>query len=327
MCSPYDNTGLPKTLHYHAGYNSSPYANTGLNNGIECSPYANTGNPPIYKAASLLLLAAALSACNQNDQDIAQPDTTKPVITLNQPQLITGVQLSTTTPVSFVIADVGRLSANDNSGNATLSVVDVVGLLPSQITLTANGVLRANNIASTAAVGRGYVDVQATDSSKNSSRQRVYFDVSPVLTATQAKVVQGQSVSLRFPVMVNTQAASVAVDSASGVSGSAYLEGNEVVVNLSATAMATVGSVSPQVLLTTQTGQVFKVFLTVGVIIDAPTEFAQPSLTVDANGVVTGLYAGISDADGTGTMTVFANGTPVAIGTKLKPGSYLITSQ
>lgn len=316
MCSPYDNAGSNNLIEC----SSSPYANTGSGSGITKST--------LHKAATLALLAAALSACNQNDLDIAQPDTTKPVITLNQPQLITGVQLSAITPVSFVIADVGRLSAIDNSGNATLSVVDVVGLLPSQITLAANGVLSANNITSTAAIGRGYVDVQALDSSNNSSRQRVYFDISPVLTATQANVVQGQSVSLRLPVMVNTQGASVVVDSASGVSGTAHLEGNEVVVNLSATTTAIVGNISPQVQLVTQTGQVFRVFLAVKIATpDTPPEFAQPSLTVDANGVVTGLNAGIKDADGTGTMTVFANGTPVEIGTKLKPGTYLISAE
>jgi hypothetical protein len=72
---------------------------------------------------ALTVLAAALSACNQNDDDpTALPDSAKPVIVVTNASLINGLILDATQPQSLIISPAGRIKATDNSGKVSLSV-------------------------------------------------------------------------------------------------------------------------------------------------------------------------------------------------------------
>lgn len=269
-----------------------------------------------------------MSACNQNDDDpTAQPDKAKPVIVVSNPTLVNGIILDATQPQSLTISSAGRINATDNSGKVSLSLQDVVGLSKSQIELRANGELIANNITAATPIGRGHVVVRATDASGNTANNTVYFDISPTASSTQATIKPTQSHSFSFAVMPNITAASVSMpNNVTGVSGQASLVGNQVVIALNTNSSAVAGEFKPQVSLTTTDGKVYPLVLTVMVKTDTPTEFDKPSVTI-VDGVITAMSSGIADADGEGAEVIYANGEPVIVGTKLKPGTYTITSQ
>ncbi|MCB1658571.1 MAG: hypothetical protein KDI39_10110, partial [Pseudomonadales bacterium] len=270
------------------------------------SKHTFTHTSHVFNAARrffvLTALAAALSACNQNDDDpTAQPDSAKPVIVVSNPTLINGIILDATQPQSLTISPAGRINATDNSGKVSLSIQDVVGLSKSQMVLRANGELIANNITATTAIGRGFVVVRATDGSGNSADSTVYFDISPTASSTQATIKPTQSHSFSFAVMPNIVSASVSMPSnATGVSGQANLVGNNVEITLNTNSSATVGEFKPQVSLTTAEGKVYPLMLTVKVAVDTETTFkGAPQYSIDQSArSVRVTDAGAMDSDG-----------------------------
>ena len=189
--------------------------------------------------ALTLLAAALLSACNGNNDDGATLDITKPVITINNATLVNGVVLAAPasgTPVSFTISAAGRITATDNSGAATLSVLDVVGLDKSQVTLAADGLLTATNVLPATPVGRGYVTLRAKDASGNTTDTRVYFDISPATDVAAMNTAPGESVVRKLTVMDSVRSAVLEIPAGVvGLSGTAVLAGNEVTVTLDLT--------------------------------------------------------------------------------------------
>ena len=268
---------------------------------------------------ALTVLAAAVSACNQSNHDTTPPsiinivpvkisDTTKPVLNISNASLVMGVILpNNATPSSFVIAPKGRITATDNNGIATLSVRNVVGLSAEQVQLAADGTLSAINILPTQAIGRGFVVVRATDTSGNFTDSTVYFDISPNLSSTQATLGVGQSHTFNFAIMPNITSASVAMpNNVMGVSGQAYLAGNEVVITLNTNSSAVVGEFKPQVSLITADGKVYPLVLTVTPKVDATTEYSTRKVTVNGTTVTVenpSTYA--TDADGKTSVTVY----------------------
>lgn len=279
---------------------------------------------------ALTVLAAALSACNQSNNDTTPPsiinivpvkisDTTKPVLNISNASLVMGVILpNNATPSSFVIAPKGRITATDNNGTATLSVRQVVGLSAEQVQLAADGTLSAINILPTQAIGRGSVVVRATDASGNFTDSSVYFDISPNLSSTQATLGVGQSHTFNFAIMPNITSASVAMpNNVMGVSGQAYLAGNEVVITLNTNSSAAVGELKPLVSLITADGKVYPLELTVTLKVDAPTTYAEPLLSVnqDTNTVsINNMGDLVKDLDGVKDVTVYLEANGVRIG-------------
>jgi hypothetical protein len=268
---------------------------------------------------ALTVLAAALSACNQNDHDTTPPDITKPTLTITNASLVMGVILpNSATPSSFVIAPKGRITATDNNGTAILSVRNVVGLSAEQVQLATDGTLSAINILPTQAIGRGSVVVRATDTSGNFTDSTVYFDISPNLSSTQATLGVGQSHTFNFAIMPNVTSASVSIpNNVTGVSGQAYLAGNEVVITLNTNSSAAVGELKPQVSLITSDGKVYPLELTVTLKVDAPTTYAEPLLSVnqDTNTVsINNMGDLVKDLDGVKDVTVYLEANGVRIG-------------
>ena len=265
------------------------------------------------------MLAAALSACNQNDHDVVTPDTIKPTLTITNASLVMGVILpSSATSSSFVIAPKGRITATDNNGTAALSLLKVVGLTAEQVQLAADGTITATNILPTQAIGRGYVVVRATDTSGNFSDSTLYFDISPNVSRTQPALSVGQSHTFSFAIMPNITSASVSLPSnAAGVSGQANLVGNEVVITLNTNSSAVVGELKPQVSLITFDGKVYPLVLTVMVQKDAPTTYVEPLLSVnqDTNTVaISNMGDLVKDFDGVKDVTVYLEENGVRIG-------------
>lgn len=101
--------------------------------------------------------------------------------------------------------------------------------------------------------------------------------------------------------MANTQAASVIINNSTGLSGIAYLDGSEVVINLAASATAQEGVAQAQVQLISQTGQVFRLFLAADIKapkVDAPTVMTQITGVKLSDSSFQITSSGISDADG-----------------------------
>lgn len=268
---------------------------------------------------ALTALAAALSACNQNDDDpTAQPDSAKPVIVVANPSLINGLILEATQPQSLIISPAGRINATDNNGTAILSVRNVVGLSAEQVQLATDGTLSAINILPTQAIGRGYVVVRANDTSGNFTDSTVYFDISPSLNSTQVTITPTQSHTFKFAVMPNITSASVTVPTnVMGVSGQAYLAGNEVVITLNTNSSTVAGEFKPQVSLMTAEGKAYPLVLTVMVKVDAPTTYAEPLLSVnqDTNTVaINNMGDLVKDLDGVKDVTVYLEANGVRIG-------------
>lgn len=218
-----------------------------------------------FNSIAILLSVAFLAGCNQNDHDV-QTDKTKPIISVANPLLVMGVVLDSTKPVNFIIADKSRINASDNSGSVSLSVVDVVGLSKAQVSLATDGTLTASNILATTAIGRGYVVVRATDSSGNYTDNKIYFDISPVTASTQANVTVGQSLTLHFSVMANSQQTSVTLPTnPAGVSAVANLAGNELSVTFNTNNSAVASELKPKISVKTATGEVYSFVLTINV--------------------------------------------------------------
>lgn len=202
------------------------------------------------------------------------------MIVVSNPTLVNGIILDATQPQSLTISPAGRINATDNSGKVSLSLQDVVGLSKSQIELRANGELIANNITAATPIGRGHVVVRATDASGNTANNTVYFDISPTASSTQATIKPTQSHSFSFAVMPNIVSASVIMPSnATGVSGQANLEGNQVVVIFNSNSSAVVGEFKPQVNLSTAEGKVYPLVITLKVAVD--TDTLAPTLTLN----------------------------------------------
>jgi len=194
----------------------------------------------------------------------------------------------------------------------------VVGLNKSQIVLRPDGELIANNITAATPIGRGYVVVRATDASGNFTDSTVYFDISPNLSSTQATLGVGQSHTFNFAIMPNITSASVAMpNNVMGVSGQAYLAGNEVVITLNTNSSAAVGELKPLVSLITADGKVYPLELTVTLKVDAPTTYAEPLLSVnqDTNTVsINNMGDLVKDLDGVKDVTVYLEANGVRIG-------------
>ena len=226
---------------------------------------------------TVLLSVVVLAGCNQNDHDV-QSDKTKPTISITNPSLVMGVVLDNVNAVSFTIANSGRVKATDNSGSVILSIADVVGLNKTQVQLAVDGTLTANNILSTAAVGRGYVVIRATDSSGNYTDSKVYFDISPAIASTQANVTVGQSLTLHFPVMANSQQAIVSLPTnITGISSVANLVGNELVATFNTNNSAVAGELKPKFSIKTTTGDVYSFILTINLQDAVPVDSTPPS--------------------------------------------------
>jgi hypothetical protein len=231
----------------------------------------------VNSSNAILLSVALLNGCNQNDNDV-QIDTTKPVIIITDASLVMGVVTDSTSPVSFTIADKGRIKAVDDSGSVSLSVADVEGLSKAQVTLATDGTLTANNILATVPIGRGYVVIRATDSSGNYTDNNVYFDISPATTSTQANIAVGQSLTLRFPVMANSQQASVTLPTnPAGVSAVTNLAGNELSVTLATNSSAVAGELKPKVRVITAAGEIYSFILTVNMQKAVPVDSTPPN--------------------------------------------------
>lgn len=231
-----------------------------------------------YKTCAVLMSVALLAGCNENDHDV-QADKTKPVISVTNPSLVMGVVLDSTTPVSFTIADKNRIKATDNSGSVSLSVVDVVGLSKAQISLATDGSLTASNILASAAIGRGYVLVRATDNSGNYMDNKVYFDISPATARTQADVIVGQSLTLRFPLMANSEQASVSLSTnIAGVSSVTNLVGNELSITFNTNNSAIECEFKPKISVKTATGDVYSFVLNVNLQNAVPVDSKPPSM-------------------------------------------------
>lgn len=253
-----------------------------------------------FKSCAILMSVTLLAGCNQNDHDV-QTDKTKPVISMTNPELVMGVVLDSTKPVGFTIADKSRIMATDNSGSVSLSVVDVVGLSKAQVNLVTDSTLTANNISANSGIGRGYAVVRATDSSGNYMDSKVYFDISPATASTQANVTVGQSLTLRFPVMANSQQANVSLPiNIAGVSGVANLAGSELTVTFNTNNSAAAGELKPKISIKTATGDIYSFVLTVNMQAAVPIDNIPPSKVsenlpwIDA--------AGATNATGTVTL-------------------------
>ncbi len=244
----------------------------------------------LLNSSAFLLAIALLAGCNQSNHDTTPPsiinivpvkisDTTKPVLNISNASLVMGVILpNNATPSSFVIAPKGRITATDNNGTATLSVRQVVGLSAEQVQLAADGTLSAINILPTQAIGRGYVVVRATDSSGNYTDSKVYFDISPSTASTQANVTVGQSLTLQFPVMANSQQANVSLPTnPTGISGVANLAGNELIVSFNTNNSAVAGELKPKISIKTATGEVYSFVLMVNMQAAVPVDNTPPS--------------------------------------------------
>jgi hypothetical protein len=235
----------------------------------------------------LLLAGVMLTGCNSNSTDGAIPDTTKPALTLNNPALVTGIVLAAPgsgTPVSFTIADTGRILATDNSGSYTLSVLQVVGLTAGQLTLDATGKLTAHDILPGNAIGRGHAVIRATDAAGNHSDITVYFDISPATVAAAGSVTQGQTVELRFPVSDAVASATLNLPGApAGVTGTAVLVGHEVVVTFNTTLAAAAGTLAPELRLLDADGKTLAIALSVQV------QAADPAPVAAAESAFAGL--------------------------------------
>lgn len=251
-----------------------------------------------YKYCAVLMSVALLAGCNKNDHDV-KADKTKPVISVTNPSLVMGVVLDSTNPVSFTIADKNLIKATDNSGSVSLSVVDIVGLSKAQISLATDGTLTASNILATAAIGRGYVLVRATDSSGNYTDNKVYFDISPAMASTQANITVGQSLTLQFPVMANSQQVSVSLPTnPAGVSGVANLVGNELVVTFNTNNSALADVLKPKISVTTVTGEIYSLVLTVNTKAVVPVDITPPSKVSEDL-----VDVGVAGSTGVGSIT------------------------
>jgi hypothetical protein len=267
----------------------------------------------LLNSSAFLLAIALLAGCNQSNHDTTPPsiinivpvkisDTTKPVLNISNASLVMGVILpNNATPSSFVIAPKGRITATDNNGTATLSVRQVVGLSAEQVQLAADGTLSAINILPTQAIGRGYVVVRATDSSGNYTDSKVYFDILPSTASTQANVTVGQSLTLQFPVMANSQQANVSLPTnPTGISGVANLAGNELIVSFNTNNSAVAGELKPKISVKTATGEVYSFVLTVNVQAAVPVDNTPPSKLSEDEGLE-GL--GVAGYAGVGSIT------------------------
>jgi hypothetical protein len=262
---------------------------------------------------SLLLAGALLTGCNSNHTDGSTPDTTKPTLTLNNPALITGVVLAAPgsgTPVSFTIADSGRIVASDNSGSYTLSVVEAVGLATGQLTLDGTGKLTAHDILPGNAIGRGHVVIRATDAAGNHSDTTVYFDISPAPVAATGSVTQGQALELRFPVSDAVASATLSLPGApAGVTGNAVLAGHEVVVTFNTTLAAAAGTLAPELRLADADGKTLVIALSVQV------QAADPAPVAPAGSAFAGLGdMTVSDNLGNGIDIINTGGVTDPLG-------------
>lgn len=237
----------------------------------------------VVKTGSRIALTAMtvslLLACNENSSDpISQPDMTKPVISVTNSSLVNGVVLDATKPVSFTISPAGRIKATDNSGNVSLTVLDVVGLSKSQVALQTDGALVANNITSSTPIGRGYVLLQAKDATGNVTTQKVYFDISPVNTAATLTLTSKQSISPVFKMMENIRSAVLEMPTTTGVSASVVLADNLLTVNVNTLSTAVAQTLYPVVVLRDAEGNVYRLSLTLTV-----EKAAIPALIIPEN--------------------------------------------
>lgn len=253
-----------------------------------------------FNSSAILVSVVLLAGCNQNDHDV-QSDKTKPIFSVTNPSLVMGVVLDSTNPVSFAIADNGRIKVTDNSGSVSLSIVDVVGLNKTQVHLTANGTLTANNILATNAIGRGYVVLRATDSSGNFTDSKVFFDISPATVSTKANVTIGQSLTLHFPVMENSQQSNISLPSnLAGISGVAILAGNELTITFNTNSSAVVSELKPKISVKTNTGEAYSFVLTVNVQEAVSVDNTPPSKVSESLPWIDAAGA----ANATGTITL-----------------------
>ena len=172
-----------------------------------------------------LIILTSLNACNENSNDpTSSADTTKPTITVGN-EWIGIIQLPTEAEESgspFIDFSDYKITARDNSGHVTLSIVEVKGLNKSQVTLNPDNSISFHGISHSTNLGVGYIYLRATDKSGNYAEKL------------------GKTTTVKYSVMPDIDQVEITQPPKStGISTSAYLANNELFISITASTNAT----------------------------------------------------------------------------------------
>lgn len=192
-----------------------------------------------------LIIIISLSACNENSNDpigASAVDTTKPTITLKN-EWIGFIQLPPEVAENgspFIDFSDYKITAHDNSGYVTLSIIDVKGLNKSQVTLNPDNSIAFHDISHSTNLGIGYVHLRATDNSGNYTENSLLFGIAATELRFPKDVALGKTTTVKYSVMPEIDQVEITQPlKSTGISTSAYLANNELFISITASSNAT----------------------------------------------------------------------------------------
>ena len=187
---------------------------------------------------------ASLNACNENSHDpIRSADTTKPKLILPN-DLFAGFIFPPLDETSISVTPLpeSKITANDDTGIAILSITKVMGLNKSQVSVSPDNTISFNHIIANTPAGIGHITLRATDQSGNYSESEIFFGIVPNIVNTPINIKKGESTTIKYPVMPNIDTVSITQPTyASGISASAYLANSELFITFTANNDAKIG--------------------------------------------------------------------------------------
>lgn len=190
-----------------------------------------------------LIILTSLNACNENSNDpTSSADTTKPTITVGN-EWIGIIQLPTEAEESgspFIDFSDYKITARDNSGHVTLSIVEVKGLNKSQVTLNPDNSISFHGISHSTNLGVGYIYLRATDNSGNYAENSIFFGIAASELRIPTDIKLGKTTTVKYSVMPDIDQVEITQPPKStGISTSAYLANNELFISITASTNAT----------------------------------------------------------------------------------------
>lgn len=189
------------------------------------------------------IIITSLSACNENSSDpIGAADTTKPKITLENKSFIGFFQLPLKEDGSINLGPFSdnKITAQDDSGSVTLSIVDVKGLDKSQVTLNPDNSISFHQISHDTNLGVGFVTLRATDNSGNYTNDYLLFGIAASELRIPIDIRLGKTTIIKYSVMPDIDQVEITQPTKStGISTSAYLANNELFITITTNLNAT----------------------------------------------------------------------------------------
>jgi hypothetical protein len=190
-----------------------------------------------------LIILTSLNACNENSNDpIRSADTTKPTITIGNKNFIEFIQvpLEEAGAISFGPFRDNKITAQDDSGNVTLSIVDVRGLDKSHIKLNPDNSLSFHNISHDTNLGFSHLTLRATDNSGNYTDSELFFAIAASELRIPTDIKLGKTTTVKYSVMPDIDQVEITQPlKSTGISTSAYLANNELFISITASTNAT----------------------------------------------------------------------------------------